>query len=247
MTVTATLIDGFEWDQMPPAWTHVDATTATLSVQLVGASCDEVTPAAPALTQAVCVAGVVWPASLTLATTDGITYTVDQAAPYSAGQTVTVTATLAPAGVGWPAALPTGWSPTSDTTATYVVTFDAVACKPGSPVTPAVFHATCVNGQVTEPMIVLPQTAGITYVVDPAGPYDGRKDTAVTVTASAQPGYGWASMASGWTQQDSYRASFTVQLFGTSCAQRFPVAPAVTQPVCANGAVTSADPEAADH
>jgi large repetitive protein len=238
VTVTATLADGFEWDQLPPGWTRVDATTATVSVQLVGASCDEVTPAAPALIQAVCVAGVVWPPSLTLPSTDGISYTVDPPAPYSSGQTVAVTATLAPAGVGWPATLPAGWTATSDTTATNVVTFDAVACKPGTPATPTVLQATCVNGGVSEPAISLPPTAGITYVADPAGPYDGTKDTVVTVTASAQPGYGWGSMAPGWAQQDTYRASFSVQLSGTSCAQRFPVAPAVTQAVCANGVVS---------
>ena len=42
---------------------------------VVGASCDEVTPAAPELTQAVCVDGVVTGPSLTLAATDEITYT----------------------------------------------------------------------------------------------------------------------------------------------------------------------------
>ena len=159
VAVTATLADGFEWDQIPPGWTRVDATTATFTIELVGTSCNEIAPVAPALTQALCVAGVVWPPALTLASTDGITYTVDQSAPYASGQTVTVTATLAPAGVGWPASLPPGWSRTSDTTATHVVTFDAVACKPGMPATPTVFHATCVNGEVTEPMISLPPTA----------------------------------------------------------------------------------------
>jgi hypothetical protein len=98
VTVTATLTDGYEWAQMPSGWTQVDDDAATFTIQLVGTSCDETTPVAPTLIQAVCVAGVVWPPSLTLASTDGITYTVDPSEPYEAGQPVTVMATLASAG-----------------------------------------------------------------------------------------------------------------------------------------------------
>ena len=53
------------------------------------------TPAAPELVQAVCVDGVVTEPTLTLADTDVITYSADPAGPYSQGQSVTVTATLA--------------------------------------------------------------------------------------------------------------------------------------------------------
>ena len=79
---------------MPPGWTRVDNVTATYTVELTGTTCDEVTPVAPSLTQAVCRNGVLVPPTLTLAETDGITYTADPEGPYHAAQIVTVTATL---------------------------------------------------------------------------------------------------------------------------------------------------------
>ena len=51
--------------------------TATLTLELVGASCEDVTPAAPELTQAVCADGVLSEPSLVLAETDDVDYTVD--------------------------------------------------------------------------------------------------------------------------------------------------------------------------
>ncbi len=55
---------------------------------LVGASCDEVKPAAPAVTQATCAGGAVCGPALALARTDGITYTIDPPARTD-GQTAT--------------------------------------------------------------------------------------------------------------------------------------------------------------
>ena len=76
------------------------------------------------MTLAVCTGGSTTTHSVTPAVTDGITYTLNPpggiyspAAPLS----VTVTATLADAGVGWPDVLPDGWTETSDTTATFTV------------------------------------------------------------------------------------------------------------------------------
>ena len=71
VTVTAVLADGFEWGQLG-GWVRVDATTATLTLELVGASCEDVTPAAPELTQAVCADGVLSEPSLVLAETDDV-------------------------------------------------------------------------------------------------------------------------------------------------------------------------------
>ena len=91
---------------------------------LNAASCDEVTPVAPTVTQAVCRNGALVPPTLTLPTTDGITYTADKAPPFMPlPELVTVTATLDDDGVGWPATMPTGWTETSSTTATYLVRF----------------------------------------------------------------------------------------------------------------------------
>ncbi len=63
---------------------------------------------APAVTEAVCSRGVVSAPTVAVVDTDGVTSVVDPEGPYTAGQTVTVTATLDPAGVAWPAQLPAG-------------------------------------------------------------------------------------------------------------------------------------------
>ena len=110
VTVTATVTDGHGWGQLPEGWVRVDAASATWTRTLSKTSCDEVTPAAPELVQAVCVNGVVTRPTLTLADTDVITYSADPAGPYSQGQSVTVTATLDEEGVAWPATLPQGWT-----------------------------------------------------------------------------------------------------------------------------------------
>ena len=67
---------------MIPPWTYVDPTTATFAVTLNAASCDEVTPADPTVTQAVCRNGAFEPATVTFADTDGITYAADPEGPY---------------------------------------------------------------------------------------------------------------------------------------------------------------------
>ncbi len=51
MTITATVRDGYAWEQMPRGWTQLDSATATYTVELVAASCDEVAPAAPTVTR----------------------------------------------------------------------------------------------------------------------------------------------------------------------------------------------------
>ncbi len=119
--------------------------------------------------------------------------------PASPAQTVTVTATLAPAGVGWPDPLPDGWTETSDTTATFTVSLPAVACVPVQPVAPTVTQASCVNGVVTVPTVVLATTPqGVSYVAAPQGPYVGTVDTPVTITASLAAGFEWGTLPDGW-------------------------------------------------
>ncbi len=49
----------------------------------------------------------------------------------------------------------------------------AAPCFPVLPTDPMVTQATCTAGEVTVPTIELASTpAGVTYVADPAGPYD---------------------------------------------------------------------------
>ena len=72
------------------------------------------TPVAPTVTQAVCRGGVLVPPTLTLPTTDGITYTRrSPIGPYAQGQSVTVTATLDGAGVAGLIVVAAGWIETS--------------------------------------------------------------------------------------------------------------------------------------
>ena len=87
----------------PTVGTYVDTETATFELTLVAASCDEVTPAAPTVTQAVCRNGAFEPPTVTLRRLTGITYTKDKTDPYlPLPQVVTVTATLDDAGLVGP-------------------------------------------------------------------------------------------------------------------------------------------------
>src|SRR5680860_973075 len=97
-----------------------------LSVTFDDATCDEVNPVAPTLVEAQCVDGALTTPTLTLAITDGITYSVDVDPPYAPGEVVVVTATLDASGVGWPDLLPPGWTELTETTASFTVTFDEV-------------------------------------------------------------------------------------------------------------------------
>ncbi len=136
--------------------------TATFAVTLNAASCDEVVPADPTVTQAVCRNGAFEPPTVTFAMTDGITYAADPEGPYVLlPQVVTVTATLDEAGVGWPATMPAGWTETNSTTATFKpVLLQAAPCFPVLPTDPVVTQATCTAGEVTVPTIELASDSG---------------------------------------------------------------------------------------
>ena len=185
---------------------------------------------APTLDQAECVDGALTEPTLTLPTTDGITTWRDPEGPYAPGDTVVVTATLDPTGVGWPATLPTGWIETSATTATYTVTFADVTCTPVTLVDPAVTFASCGADDVVPASVTLAETPGVTYTVTPPEPYDPFVETEVVVTATLDDGYAWADSAAapagfvarpqaraqalppGWTETSPTTATFTILL-----------------------------------
>ena len=194
VTVTAKLADGFGVGSAA-AVGGGHPTTATLAVDLVGTTCDEVTPVPPTNHAAQCVDGALTPPTLTLAETDGISYSVDEDPPYAPGQTVVVTATLDEQGDGWPDQLPTGWTATSDTTATLTHTFDDVTCTAVLPVDPTVVEGSCANGVATAASVQLEATPGLVYSVDPPGPYDPAAETDVVVTATVLNGYAWEGSA----------------------------------------------------
>ena len=233
VTVTATLADGYAWGNLG-AYTKTSNTTATYTETLNAASCTAVTPVAPQVNQAICRGGVLEPPTLVLADTDGITYTADPEGPYVAGQRVTVTATLDEAGVGWPDSMP-GWTETGSTTATYPVKFIWTACVPQTPLYPVTTEATCTAGEVTVPTVVLPTgPAGVTYTVDPAGPYDGTVTSTVTVTATLADGYAWGNLGA-YTKTSNTTATYTETLNAASCTAVTPVAPQVNQAICRGG------------
>ena len=91
-----------------------------------------------------------------------------------------------------------------------------VACIPVSPVEPTVTQASCVDGVVTVPTVVLATgPTGVSYVVDPAGPYDAHGAHTVTVTATLADGYAWGQLTPGWLPAGRMRrrqATFTVDL-----------------------------------
>ncbi len=203
LTVTAVLADGFEWGSLGDDWVEVDDTTAELTLELSGASCDAVTPAAPTVTQAVCADGGLSAPSLELATTDDVTYTVDPAEPYAVGQSVIVTATLDPAGVAWGDALPAGWTAVDDQTATFALTFDDAACVAVLPADPVILPP----GPSTEPVLELPVTPGITYTVEPGSP-----GSPPVISAVIPDGYEWGPLPDQWTQVDATTAIFAPAL-----------------------------------
>ena len=208
------------------------------TVILPAASCAVVTPVAPTEVDAVCRAGVASVPTLTLPTTDKITYSVDKDPPYAPLQQVVVTATLTATGVAWPAELPTGWTRKSDTTATWTVFFAYGACIPVSPVDPEIHLASCVNGAVTVPTVTAATgPTGISYVVDPAGPLTpGTVAHTVSVTATLADGYGWGQLGTGWLPAANAASKmFTVILPAASCAVVTPVAPTVVDAVCRGG------------
>ncbi len=240
VTVTAILADGYEWGQIPERWQKLGPARATYTVVLAGASCEQVTPVAPTVTQAECAGGVVTRPTLALAETDGITYAADPEDPYTQGQSVLVTATLDAEDVGWPDQLPEGWTETSDTQATFTVEFDAVACKPVTPVAPTVTQATCVNGAVTSPAIVLgrPRRASLYSRRSGRGvrrhegcDRDGHGHLGRRLRVGAATG----EMGAGSTPA---RAKLVVVLTAASCEEVTPVEPTVTDAVCTGGVVT---------
>ena len=122
VTVTATLVVGYEWAApLSAGWTQVNASTATWTGVVLGTSCSERRPVAPTPTQAKCLGGVLEPPSLTPAKTDNITYASlrrSSGGAVHAGADGCGDGDVDPG--GWPpeSQMP-GWSITSLTTATY--------------------------------------------------------------------------------------------------------------------------------
>ena len=250
MTVTATLADGYAWGTLPAG---VDVGRRddgdVHGRRWSAASCDEVTPVAPTVTQAVCRGWGVGAADVDVAGDDRWDHLHDVilTGRTCRGQQVTVTATLDDAGVGWPATLtPMGWTRRGPTTATYPVTFIWTACVPAVPVDPVVTQATCANGVVTVPTVVPAASAGGHYALDPAGSVDaghgglrgdGDGDVGRWLRRGGRRGVDVCRRDDGDVHGRCWSAA--------SCDEVTPVAPTVTQAVCRGWGVGAADVDVA--
>ena len=174
---------------------------------LAAASCDEVTPAAPAVTEAVCAGGVLVPPSIVLATTDDITYVASPDGPYAPGQRSwsrhagAHRRRLAP-----DAADGLGQDIEHDGDVHGHVRRGRVHA--GGPRGTDGHAAHLLWWRRTTPTIVLATTpVGVSYASSPAGPYDGTVDTPVTVTATLADGFEWGPLPDGWVEADPVTAN----------------------------------------
>ena len=222
----------------PDGWNETSNSTANFTVTLAAASCAQVSPVAPTVTDAVCTSGVVTTPTLELGFTDGITYQAVPGGPYAPGDPVTVTATLRDTGVAWPATLPPGWDRTSATEATFAVVFADVSCIPVTPVaTPTFTEGVCADGVFTPPTLTVPSGTGLVYTTSAPPPYASGQT--VVLSATVQEGYGWGTARpAGWVFQNDVLATFTIRFQDVECRPATPVAPTVTDASCVNGELT---------
>ena len=160
--------------------------------------------------------------------------------PYAPGQTVVVTATLTEG--EWPETLPPLWTRDDDDDGDVPVTFADVSCLTATPADPFVLQSGCVGGVVTDPSVAPVAAPGVTYTIDPEGPYDGTETTPVTVTATVANGYAWGPLPPGWSAGDPAATTrvFTLTLDAASCTPVAPLDPTVVQAECVGGVVTTA-------
>ena len=141
--------------------------------------------------------------------TDGITYRIEPDRALQPGDPFVLTATLDDTGVAWPDPLPPGWVKTGPTTATYSGTLDDVACVPVAPVAPTVTQATCANGVVTAPSVVLATVpTGVTYSAATARTVQRRRRLLPSLSPPLlADGYEWGQLATGWFEVDPQHAT----------------------------------------
>lgn len=231
-TVTATLEEGYVWGTLPSGWTEQEDGSATFAGAVDLNPCVDVTPVAPAVIQAVCTGGGVVPPSVTPATTEGITYSID--GTIAPGKTVTVIATLED-GHGW-GTLPAGWTDNEDGTASYEVVLEDVECAPVMPVTPTVSGNTCLGGVYTPPTVsVNDSESGIGYEIGTVNMETG----AYTVVATLTDGQEWDVFPTGWTETNPTTATYNGVIELAPCTPVAPVDPKITEAVCTGGVLVA--------
>ncbi|MEU4364260.1 hypothetical protein [Promicromonospora sp. NPDC023987] len=139
-------------------------------------------------------------------------------------------------GYTWAAEVPEGWTVSADG-GTYEVKFEDVPCAPHNdpvvPELPVVTQAECVDGELTEPTVTLPENGeGITYeLADRASDPESTLD----VSAKLSWSYFWAKeekFPKGWTWSDVDVAWYDVKFDEVSCepGAEQPAQPGADQP-----------------
>lgn len=197
-----------------------------------------VVPVAPETGNGVCVGGTFTPPFVTLATTEGITYTMTPETVPLIGGKVTVVASLIGPDYRWDTVNPaSGWVYDEETD-TYSITLDLLSqlCVDVTPINPAVAQITCVNGT---PTVIEPTTAGALFTISRMAlqtkptelvipvPTEGITYTVegiqafgetVVVRAVLDDGYQWpAVLPEDWVKVDPATATLTIILDNPTC------------------------------
>jgi hypothetical protein len=187
----------------------------------------EVVPAMPAITWPRCEGDKYIPPTLSAPpNSEGIEYLFEgywYTNPFLVPIDLEVSASLKE-GYTWAAEMPDGWLLFAEypDSAVYEVKFEDVPCAPHNdpvvPELPVVTQAECVDGELTEPTITLPEDGdGITYQL--ADRFSDPEST-LDVSATLSWSYFWAKeekFPEGWTWSDVDRAWYDVKLDEVSC------------------------------
>jgi hypothetical protein len=171
--------------------------------------------------------------TLTLPSTLGITYSVDKAGPYQAGDTVTVTAT---ASDGYEFDnLHNAWTFVSSKKETLTITFDAApdCIESTTPVLPDLSQSVCNGHDPTNPSLAFKTTDGIVYSANPSSGWQPGDSVVVTATLTSGFKFSAATTANGWTVAgNSATKSFKFNDAPDCLGIATPTGPNVTQSVC---------------
>ena len=190
--VTATLVDGYEWRQLSAGWGYdVDRQTATCTVELAGRRVTWFAGSADGGPGGVCRRGGELPTLKLVTPTRSPTSRPGSAVCAGRhgggdGEVGSGRGRLAGArGVGGGVDDHVDDDGDVDGRRSMMWRVGPWLMDPG------VVQATCAAGVVTAPSVTPTPVEGISYSLDPQGPYDGTEDVTVTVTATLADGFEW--------------------------------------------------------